>query len=335
MDHHTAVGDFQTLVIIRSRQLKEANGDASEEEQESYREQVRAFKEKCAGPGVRVAVFGDTGSGAFVTAERASFLVQERWINFDWADAQRLLHRADSIADQAAEWWPRSEIDASSSRRNRKRKEENDLERRPHVDRAYNLLTAVLSAVNQEYRRTLESEAAEEPTDIRSDAYTASISVVQEDLLRAEALLDTAAQRRAQLTYTTGMLIGVACIGFFCLLLGAGFFITSTPAKDGVALLAGGVGAFVSVLQRMTTGSLRLDAHAGAAMLFRFGALRPAIGAVMGIAVAALFAGGVLPAISMDPEQEFAFYGAVGFIAGFNERFAQDVIANSKGRLAG
>lgn len=289
LDHHTAVGDFQTLVVLRTEHLRSApDGDVPPEKLKQYRRGVRQFKGRCMGPGVRVAIFGDSGSGAFVTSERASFLVQEREIRFDWTAAQRLLHRADAIADQAAEWWPRIDLDDSSSRQDRRQSEANDLERRPHVDRAYNLLTAVLSAINQENLRVGEIETGATDADVHSSAYMASIKVIAGDIERAEALLETAAQRRAQLTYT---------------------------------------------LQRMTSGSLRLDVNAGAGMLFRFGALRPAIGAILGMAVFVFFAGGLLPAVSVTPSQELAFYAAVGFLAGFNERFAQDMIASSGHRL--
>ncbi len=260
-------------------------------------------------------------------------MVHERLINFAWTDAQRLLHRADAIADQAAEWWPRVE-NGKLPRRQQKQKEANDLERRPHIDRAYNVMTAILSAIAQESRRVSESKKShDEKRDTRSDAYRASMVVIETDLTRAEALFDAAAQRQAQLSYTKGMLLGATAIGLVSLAIGVAFYLTDTPAADGVALLAGALGALVSVLQRMTSGSLRLDAHAGNGMLFRFGALRPVIGAILGMAVFAFLAGGLLPAISSAPDEELAFFAAVAFLAGFNERFAQDVIAHSGKQL--
>lgn len=334
LDHRSAVGDFQSLVSLRAQHFKaSADGELSAADMDAYRQRVNKFKANCVGPGVRVAIFGRISSGAFVTAERASFLVQERSISFDWTEAQRLLHRADSVADQAAEWWPWEAVGTPERSRARKRREANDLERRPHVDRAYDLMTAVLSAVNQEHQRTSRQFAIETPegeeSDVRSGNYRAGIKVIQEDIERAEALLDTAAQQRAQLTYTTGMLIGAAIVGLACLLIGAAFYLTETAAADGVALLAGSLGAVVSVLQRMTTGRLRLDEHAGSSMLFRFGALRPAIGGLLGLAVMAIVASGLISALVVPSGQELPFYAAVGFLAGFNERFAQDVIASS------
>jgi hypothetical protein len=330
MDHYTAVGDFQALVALRAKHLRKTkDGETSRKHAKIYRRRRIKFKNTCPGPGVRLAIFGSTGGGAFVTAERASFMVHERLINFPWTDAQRLLHQADAIADQAVEWWPRIE-DGKLSRQERKQKEANDLERRPHIDRAYNVMTAILSAIDQESRRVgKDKKRHDEERDVRSEAYRASMIVIEADLARAEALLDAAAQRQAQLSYTKGMLLGAAAVGLVSLAIGVAFYLTDTPAADGVALLAGALGALVSVLQRMTSGSLRLDTHAGTGMLFRFGALRPVIGAILGMAVFTFVVGGLLPVISSTPNEELAFVAAVAFLAGFNERFAQDVIARS------
>ena len=98
LDHRSAVGDFQSLVSLRAQHFKTSvDGELSAADMDAYRQRVNEFKANCVGPGVRVAIFGRISSGVFVTAERASFLVQERSISFDWTEAQRLLHRADSV----------------------------------------------------------------------------------------------------------------------------------------------------------------------------------------------------------------------------------------------
>ncbi len=168
MDHNTAAGEFQALITLRTEHLQKAsNGQVSSKHEKVYRKLLVDFKGACPGPGIRVAIFGGSGTGVFVTAERATFLVRERQIKFDWTLAQRLLHRADAIADQAAEWWPWAETDSSSSRRDRKQQEENSLERRPHIDRAYNLMTAILSAIDQENNRAKGGNADRGSGDVR------------------------------------------------------------------------------------------------------------------------------------------------------------------------
>jgi hypothetical protein len=327
-DHRTAAGLFPKLVRFRAEQLRgfppirnrRRKGAAA------YDERVLEFKQACPGPGVRVAIFGGSGSGAFVSSERVTFLVQERQIRFPWTEAQKLLHRADAIAWQAAEWWPREEIPPTASRRKRKRAETNDAERRPHLDRAYEAMTALLSAIDQENRRTPKRGR---PSEACSAIYKENISVLAADLDRAEKLLDGAAQREAQTSYTEGMLIGGLGLGLLCALIGVALAAADKPAADAVALLSGGLGAIVSVLQRITSAKLRLDTQAGRKMMFRFGALRPWIGAVLGMAVFSLIAGGVVSFVAIPLDDQLAFYASLGFLAGFNERFAQDVIAGS------
>jgi hypothetical protein len=60
------------------------------------------------------------------------------------------------------------------------------------------------------------------------------------------------------------------------------------------------------------------------------GAVRPFVGAAFGMALTALVLGGVLSFVEV-PRSELAFFAALGFLAGFNERFAQDMLAASSG----
>jgi hypothetical protein len=83
----------------------------------------------------------------------------------------------------------------------------------------------------------------------------------------------------------------------------------------------------------MTSGRLRLDVHAGPKMTLAFGALRPVIGGILGMALFVLFEGGLLPAIEVAEDIPLAFYAAVRFLAGFNARFAQDMMVGSAKQL--
>jgi hypothetical protein len=46
-----------------------------------------------------------------------------------------------------------------------------------------------------------------------------------------------------------------------------------------------------------------------------------------------LFEGGILPEFEAADTEPLAFYGGVAFLAGFNERFAQDMLAGSQRQL--
>jgi hypothetical protein len=157
------------------------------------------------------------------------------------------------------------------------------------------------------------------------------LEVLRPEVERAETLLRIAAQRTAQVNYGRGMLLGVAGLFVLCALLAGAFYLGDVPAEYGVALPAGALGAIVSVLQRMTSGSLRLDFNAGTTMLTTFGAVRPIVGAIFGMAIFALLKGGV--SIEVTTDAPLAFYAAVGFLGGLNERFAQDMLVGSAKEL--
>lgn len=53
------------------------------------------------------------------------------------------------------------------------------------------------------------------------------------------------------------------------------------------------------------------------------------------MALFVLLEGGLLPAIEVAEDANLPFYAAVGFLAGFNERFAQDMLVGSARPLAG
>ena len=107
--------------------------------------------------------------------------------------------------------------------------------------------------------------------------------------------------------------------------------IDHTEVVNVVGLAAGAIGACVSVLERMTRGKLEINALSGDRMILAFGALRPAVGGIFGFVIylvirAELISIFVLP---KHTGTALAYVAVFGFVAGFNERFAQDVLANA------
>ena len=192
------------------------------------------------------------------------------------------------------------------------------------------LTTQVLSAIeyeNARYRTVLQQ--APDTAYAPSEHYVNELAIARGELDRARDLLEIGGQRDAQVTYGLGMTLGVAALVLLCALLGGAFLWLDAPAYYAVAVPAGGLGAVVSVLQRMTSGRLQLDVHAGREMLLAYGAVRPLIGAVFGTVAFVLIAGGLLPSITVSTDAPLAFYAGIGFLAGFNERFAQDMLAGA------
>lgn len=299
-----------------------------------YQEALNAFRTKTQESSrgtVEAAVF-DCGIGTYHIGAQGLvwYTIIERWIGFDWSAAHRLLNRVDVVYKQAREQWPARAPDkgtrwAKRSRQERRRRRE-AVARSPHVEQAYLLMTSLFSAVNLE--KLARIEAAKPSGQKPSAAFSGRIALVREQVVEAETELRRAAQRSAREHYASGLARGMLALFALCAIAGGVFACLDLGAWQGIAFLGGGLGAGVSVLQRMTTNRLTLDSSSGADMLRALGSVRPFVGATLGMALFTLLAGGWLPSIQ-PPKSNLAFYAALGFLAGFNERFAQDMLSNT------
>jgi hypothetical protein len=133
------------------------------------------------------------------------------------------------------------------------------------------------------------------------------------------------------------MFVGAVVVGVLCAAVGGAFWLGDVQAAYGVAFPAGAAGAIVSVLQRMSssrpTGRLSLDVNAGQQMLTYYGAIRPFVGGLLGYMIFVFLKGSLFPALSITTSAPLATFAGLGFLGGFNERWAQDMIAGSAKRL--
>lgn len=337
--------EFQRDITVLTRAVEDmATASAAEADQKrkDALELLGAFREKYDDVDVRamppVGVVCLLEEGKVETRLFSSFDA-----GFDWATALTLINELEMLAEEAREWWPRPAEGTQSTRlpllerfQQRllspvARAERVDAERRPHSNAAFSLVTWVLKAIIEESKRRAAS------TDtIPSPVFEAKLTQVQDELILGKDRLAQAMQRSAQTRYWYGALLGSVFLALICAAVGVVFAATGTPAFYGIAVPAGGVGAMVSLLQRMSTGRLKLDTTASRDLLELFGGVRPLIGAVFGIVVAAAIQGGMLPAIHIPAGQELAFFTVIGFLAGFNERWAQDMLkASGDGLPAG
>jgi hypothetical protein len=175
--------------------------------------------------------------------------------------------------------------------------------------------------------------------DPKQSAPCRVVELYQREVEHARNYYQRAASRHAQIDYGLGMLIGIA----ICLTaaFGAWVVIHFTPglAREGITfigcLLAGGIGAVVSVMSRMTFGGLSLDYEAGRRILTMLGAFRPIIGMVLGAAMWVLTGSGVLAVVPNDPTKIEFFRVLAAFLAGFSERWAQDMLGRAASHLEG
>jgi hypothetical protein len=154
------------------------------------------------------------------------------------------------------------------------------------------------------------------------------VETLERELRQAQTYYASAAQRQAQLEYLVGMVmfLALAAAGTLAIAL-------FTPLLDEaatVSVLGGAAGAVVSVMNRMTSGSLKVRPEAGKKTIRALGFMRPVIGATFGAVVYLFLDGGIVQVVSPpDGGANLAFYAALGFLSGFSERFAQDVIAQA------
>jgi hypothetical protein len=139
---------------------------------------------------------------------------------------------------------------------------------------------------------------------------------------------DDAANGQAQIVYFSGMAAGAILIGLL-----AGLFLIHVDTwQAGVAaLVAGAVGAVVSVIQRINNRHFKVAYDVGRPYAFFLGGLRPLIGGAFAIAVSFAFDSGIihLPIESPNPDDKHLALVVVSFLAGFSERWAQDTLATA------
>jgi hypothetical protein len=124
---------------------------------------------------------------------------------------------------------------------------------------------------------------------------------------------------------------GAFWLGLLCAAMGGCFILADIRAINGVGLLAGAVGACASVLQRMGSDTMELNFQAVNKMLLIFGGVRPFLGGVFGLVTFCVLKAGLISALSLPggANAQLAFVTVFAFLAGFNERFFQDMLAGA------
>jgi hypothetical protein len=143
---------------------------------------------------------------------------------------------------------------------------------------------------------------------------------------RAEAYYHEAANGQAQMVYFGGM----AAVAL-TLSLVASIWLAISWASPVAALIAGAVGAVVSVIQRINTGKFRLEYDVGSPYTFFLGGLRPLIGGAFAMAISFAFTGGLLHlpvAANESTDHRRLALLVLSFMAGFSERWAQDALTS-------
>lgn len=155
---------------------------------------------------------------------------------------------------------------------------------------------------------------------------TAALEYEQAEMKKVKDYYCEAANGQAQLIYFGGISAVTVVIAAFATL-----WLTIAWASPVAALVAGSIGAVVSVIQRINSGSFQLDYDVGGPYAFFLGGLRPLIGGAFGMAITFAFDGGLLHlpvAASETTDDRRLALLVLAFLAGFSERWAQDTLTS-------
>jgi hypothetical protein len=295
------------------RQQALAEGRVYEgEAEERYREFERAFEAR-HGPIVNVHWCSHEPSAVALTVRTRPWtlpdVVRLHWAT-DWAtrDAPGLtqvLYRCESLAVQAGEVL-------------------RDTSKRVAMHRLFNTVAYVLAF-------------AESPASKDEAAVKEVVDSQAQPLEELQKYYRNAAGRSGQIVYLAGALLGVLPILLLAVV--AALFGAFDAGKESVrtgvvCFAAGGVGALVSVMSRMSSTSIGIDWEFGKDTLRTLGSLRPFVGGIFGVMTYFALRSGLVSLDLGSGSQNFYFYVLFSFAAGFSERLAQDMLLGSTvGRL--
>lgn len=308
-EHNVSFPELVWLHHLRQRDLESSNRRPySGAAEERYRDFEARFEEQ-HGKIVSAYWCTDEASGIVLTIKRRPLLLADTvrlhwatdWSTLDKPKLMMLLYECESLAVKVQEVL-------------------RDTSRRLAIQSLFNVVSFVLGFA--------ETERAKNDRAVAEVGHT-----TRTHLKEIEKYYRKAAARSGQIVYVGGVLLGMVPM----LVLGVTAWIVIANAQDfnspaGIGLLcfcAGAVGAMVSVMSRMSTGRVRLDWEFGKDTLRTLGALRPFVGAVFGLMTFLALKSGVVNLMAGDGSSYY--YVVFAFVAGFSERFAQDMLLGSSG----
>lgn len=164
----------------------------------------------------------------------------------------------------------------------------------------------------------------------------------KDELIEIERYYARAATKATRIVYFWGMVVGAAVSAALGAALAfalwqSGEFDhpqTLTAQTFFLCFVAGTMGAFISVLMRMSSNSFRVDYEVGRSTIRRLGSFRPFIGAIFGMVLFFVLKSGLLSVETDSESEQFFYYGSLAFLAGFNERFTNVILGKAEQTIA-
>ena len=160
-------------------------------------------------------------------------------------------------------------------------------------------------------------------------AHKAAVAAEVRQLADVRRSYRDSANGDAQLVYFAGMAVGIAALGLLYSTAGSILDHEGVHASTIVGcLVAGAMGAVVSVIARVNSGSFSLDADIARGYTLFLGSLRPWIGSIFGLLIYFAVTSNFVQIFEVptDDTEAFYFYSVLAFAAGFSERWAQDTL---------
>jgi len=148
-----------------------------------------------------------------------------------------------------------------------------------------------------------------------------------------------AGENATRIVYAGGMLRGAILLAALSGIAGLVLWAAGAFDRDSTTtwtilatIAAGGTGSSISVLLRMARGSFSQDYEVGRKTTRRLAMARPFVGAAFAVMIFLLLKSGLVDIGGLKSnEQTTYFYAAVGFLAGFSERWARVIIGGVLG----
>jgi hypothetical protein len=160
-------------------------------------------------------------------------------------------------------------------------------------------------------------------------AHKAAVAAELRELAAVGRSYRQSANGDAQLVYFAGMAVGIAALGLLYLSAGSILDREGVNAETIVGcLVAGALGAVVSVIARVNSGSFSLDEDVARGYTLFLGSLRPWIGSIFGLLIYFAVTSNFVQVFEVpkDATEAFYFFCVLAFAAGFSERWAQDTL---------
>jgi hypothetical protein len=283
----------------------------------AYRNRLKLF-EKEHGRIVRAYWCTYELSGVAITEEH----IHRRWWQLNRSERRERLHSATDWATRDS-----PELAHQLHRIDNLSVRSDEILRGSAENIAMQLLACATSHVLSYVDR--EEGPPNDPATIRKiiDRSNAELAAIRQHYQRA-------GENATRIVYAGGVLRGAILLAFLTgvagpVLRAAGAFHQNAETTWTIlaTIAAGGLGAAVSVLLRMAKGNFSQDYELGRKINRRLAMARPFVGAAFAVMIFLLLESGLVDIGGLSTKnQTIYFYAAVGFLAGFSERWARVVI---------